>query len=190
MLHKSSRLSKLWQNFKDENSVLKSKESHIAPNCLEECVEFYGMKQHYDESNNMFVFFFREFTGSISHRLSSIFAETETAKAMREIALRDPTFNLETFMKDAHEFIIPEILDAIITADLNTLRIWCAESTFNMLKATFDAQLKVGQRMEGRVLDLRHIEVCTNSDAKCSYKFPLFGRWQQPSSSKTLQLSS
>lgn len=30
-----------------------------------------------------------------------------------------------------------------------------------MLKATFDAQLKAGHRMEGRVLDLRHIEVVT-----------------------------
>lgn len=30
-----------------------------------------------------------------------------------------------------------------------------------MLKATFDSQLKVGHRMEGRVLDLRHIEVVT-----------------------------
>ena len=28
-----------------------------------------------------------------------------------------------------------------------------------MLKATFEAQLKPGHRMEGRIIDLRHIEV-------------------------------
>jgi import inner membrane translocase subunit TIM44 len=144
VLHKTSRLSKLWSDFKDDNAVFK---------------RIHNIKQRYDESNNMFVFFMREFTGSITDRFSSLFAETETAKAMKEIALRDPSFNLEAFMKDAHEVIIPEILDALVTADLPTLRIWCSEGTFNILKANFEAQLKAGQQMEGRILDLRHIEV-------------------------------
>lgn len=103
----------------------------------------------------------REFTGSIAGRISSIFAETETAKALREIAQRDPSFHLEKFMKDAHEHLIPEILDALLCGDLPTLRLWSSEATFNMLKATFEGQLKAGHRMEGRVVDLRHIEIVT-----------------------------
>ncbi len=103
----------------------------------------------------------REFTGSISDRFSSIFAETETARALREISQRDRNFNLEKFMKEAHEYLIPEILDALLSGDLPTLRIWSSEATFNMLKATFEAQLKPGHSMSGRILDLRHIEVLT-----------------------------
>lgn len=109
----------------------------------------------------------REFTGSIAGRISSIFAETETAKALREIAQRDPNFNLEKFMKDAHEHLIPEILDALLCGDLPTLRLWSSEATFNMLKATFEGQIKTGHRMEGRVLDLRHIEVFMNCYEQC-----------------------
>lgn len=146
MLHKTSKLTQLWDDFKENNPVLR---------------RVHGLKQRYDESNNVFVFFMREFTGGISGRLSSLFAETETAKALKEISLRDPKFSQEKFMKEAHEFLIPEILDALLTGDLPTLRLWASEATFNLLKATFDAQLKTGQRMEGHVVDLRHIELVT-----------------------------
>jgi len=144
IMHKNSRLAQLWDGFKENSAVLK---------------KFHGLKQRYEESNNLFVFFLREATGSVTGRLGHLFAETETAKALREIAIRDPTFHMETFMKDAHEYLIPEILDALLCGDMSTLRTWCSEASFNMLKATFDAQLKVGHRMEGRILDLRHIEV-------------------------------
>lgn len=56
-----------------------------------------------------------------------MFAENDTARAMREIKLRDPTFNLEAFTKTIREYIIPEILDAFLTADLVTLKQWCSE---------------------------------------------------------------
>lgn len=42
-----------------------------------------------------------------------------------------------------------------------SLRAWSSEATFNMLKATFEAQLKAGHTLHGRVLDLRHIEIVT-----------------------------
>lgn len=78
---------------------------------------------------------------------------------MRELKERDPSFSMEKFMKTAREYIIPEILDAFLTADLPTLRIWCSEGTFNVLKANFESQLKPGVVFSGKVLDLRNIEV-------------------------------
>jgi import inner membrane translocase subunit TIM44 len=146
VLHKTSKLTQMWEDFKENSGVLR---------------KIHGLKQRYDESNNVFVFFMREFTGGITGRLSSLFSETETAKALKEISLRDPKFSQEQFMKEAHEYLIPEILDAILAGDLPTLRTWASEATFNLLKATFEAQLKAGQRMEGRVVDLRHIELVT-----------------------------
>lgn len=148
------------------------------PDCA---AEFYGIKQRYDESNNVFVFFLREATASVTDRLASFFSETETAKAMREIGLRDPSFHLEQFMRDAHELIIPEILDAIIQADLPTLRLWCSEATYSVLKSTFEAQLKPGTRMEGRILDLRHIEVPAPPFAHALECSCGLGRWPRPS---------
>lgn len=101
----------------------------------------------------------REITDRISGKFSSIFAETDTARAMRELKERDPSFSTETFMKTVREYIIPEILDAFLTADIPTLRMWCSEGTFNVLKANFEAQLKPGVVFSGKVLDLRNLEV-------------------------------
>ena len=118
-----------------------------------------NFKKQYDESNNIFVYFTREITDTIGGKFSSLFSETDTARAMRELKERDPTFNMERFTKTAREYIIPEILDAFLTADIPTLRIWCSEGTFNVLKANFEAQLKPGVTFSGKVLDLRNLEV-------------------------------
>lgn len=121
-----------------------------------------NFKRKYDESNNVFVYFTREITDTIGGKVSSLFAETDTARAMRELKERDPAFNMEKFMKTAREYIIPEILDAFLTADIPTLRMWCSEGTFNVLKANFEAQLKPGVVFSGKVLDLRNLEVTLN----------------------------
>lgn len=90
-----------------------------------------------------------------------MFAETDTARAIRELKARDPSFSMEKFTKTARELIIPEILDAFLTADLPTLKIWCSEATFNVLKANFESQLRPGVVFSGRVLDLRGLELVT-----------------------------
>jgi import inner membrane translocase subunit TIM44 len=78
---------------------------------------------------------------------------------MREIQARDPSFHMEKFMKFTTEHIVPEILDAFLAGDLPTLRLWCSEAMYNMLKANFEAQLKPGCRLEGRVLDMRNLDL-------------------------------
>lgn len=113
----------MWDDFKDNSGLLR---------------RFHGLKTRYDESNNVFVFFMRELTGSVADRFRSVFAETETARALREIALRDPTFSLEAFMKDAHEELVPEILDALLSGDLPTLRIWSSEAVLGRCGVVHD----------------------------------------------------
>lgn len=54
--------------------------------------------------------------------------ESDTAIAMKEIKKIDPSFTLESFMKDAREYIIPEVIEAIINKDLQGLRRWCSEA--------------------------------------------------------------
>lgn len=118
-----------------------------------------NLKQAYDESNNIFIYFAREIGDRVSGRFASLFAENDTARAMRELKERDPTFSLEKFQKTAREYIIPEILDAFLAADLPVLKMWCSEATFNVLKANFESQLKPGVQVSGRILDLRNLEL-------------------------------
>lgn len=146
VVHKDSRWSTAWGNFKDNNVVLQ---------------RLFGLKRAYEESNNVFVYFAREITSSISDRFASLFSENETARAIREIQARDPSFGTDKFLKFATEHIIPEILDAFLAGDLPTLRLWCSEAMFNLLKSNFETQLKPGCRLEGRILDMRHVELVT-----------------------------
>lgn len=146
VIHKESRWATTWNNFFENNRLLQ---------------RIFGLKRSYEESNNMFVYFAREISNSIADRMSSLFAETEVAQAFREIQKRDPTFSQDAFMKFASHHLIPEILDALLTADLPTLRTWCSEAMYNVLKANFQVQLRKGHRMEGRVLDMRGLELVT-----------------------------
>ena len=66
------------------------------------CIEWNNFKKKYDESNNVFVYFAREITDSIGGKISSVFAETETARAMRELKERDSNFNIEKGSKYLH----------------------------------------------------------------------------------------
>lgn len=149
VVHKESRWASRWNNFVDNSRLLQ---------------RVFGMRRAYEESNNIFVYFARELTNSIADRFAALFSETETARAMREISARDPSFHIEQFIKFVTEHAVPEILDALLTGDMVALRTWCSEAMLNVLKANFEAQLKTagaGARLEGRILDMRHIELVT-----------------------------
>ncbi len=80
---------------------------------------------------------------------------------MREIQLRDPSFHIEKYMRFVRESVIPEVLDAFVSGDLMALRMWSSEAMFNVLKANFEAQLKPNCHFEGKILDLRQVELVT-----------------------------
>lgn len=58
----------------------------------------------------------------------SLFEENETAQVMTQMKMIDPRFNLEDFMREAREYIIPEIMEAYLKGDTTTLREWCSEA--------------------------------------------------------------
>ena len=46
----------------------------------------------------------------------------ETRKIM------DPMFDRETFERELREYIVPEVVDAYLSADRESLRQWCGEA--------------------------------------------------------------
>lgn len=146
VVHKDSEWRQKWIDFKDNNPIFR---------------KMFDMKRAYDESNNIFVYFARSITNSVTDTISSIFKENETAKAIKEIRNIDHTFQIESFMKQSQEYIIPEILEAFLKADLPILKPWCGEATFNVMKAYVDNIQKSGMICDGKVLDLRNVELVT-----------------------------
>lgn len=110
MLHKDAEKMEKWDMLKQTNPVLRS---------------FVGLRRAYDESENPVISSIRGVTDSVG---SFLFDETEQAQVIKLLKLMDPTFNQETFQRELREYIIPEVVDAYLSADKEALKLWCGEA--------------------------------------------------------------
>ncbi|KAJ1511871.1 protein translocase subunit [Coelomomyces lativittatus] len=86
-------------------------------------------------SDRLWISWPRWFFYSFQNILAPLFEGTEMSRAITKIKKLDPNFNLETFLKEAREFMLPEILDAWLKGDQETLSVWCSEASVNVLTA-------------------------------------------------------
>ncbi|KAF8159502.1 hypothetical protein B0H34DRAFT_788695 [Crassisporium funariophilum] len=144
VLHKDSPRQEAWNKLKETNPVLKS---------------FVSMRQAFDESENPVVSSVR----SVTDTIGSWFDENETAQVMRLMKTMDPEFSRESFERELREYIVPEVVDAYLSADQESLKAWCGEATYNVLWATMEHFLRQGLISDSKVLDIRQVDV---SDGK------------------------
>ncbi|KDR80676.1 hypothetical protein GALMADRAFT_241052 [Galerina marginata CBS 339.88] len=144
VLHKDSPRQEAWNKLKETNTVLRT---------------FVSLRQAYDESEHPVVSSMR----SVTETVGSWFDENETAQVMRLMKSMDPTFSREHFERELREYIVPEVVDAYLSADQESLKEWCGEATYNVLWATMETFLKQGLISESKVLDIRQVDV---ADAK------------------------
>lgn len=109
VVHKLSTRQQAWEDMKSTNPVLR---------------KFSELKQAYDESENSFVSGLRTVTDTIG----SWFDENETAQVLRIMKNMDPDFSRESFERELREYIVPEVVDAYLSADREALRGWCGEA--------------------------------------------------------------
>lgn len=140
VLHKDSPRQERWNRLKETNPLLRS---------LGE------LRQQFEESENPVVQSIR----SVTQTIGSWFDENESAQVQRLMKAMDPTFNLESFERELREYIVPEVVDAYLTADREALKAWCGEATYNVLWATMEQYLKQGLISDSKVLDIRQVEV-------------------------------
>ncbi|KAH8832736.1 mitochondria import inner membrane translocase TIM44 subunit [Flagelloscypha sp. PMI_526] len=140
VLHKDSSRQEAWNNLKESNPVLR---------------QLTSLRRSYDESENPLVSSVRSVTSTIG----SWFEENETARVMRLMKIQDPTFSMPNFERELREYIIPEVVDAYLSADRESLKSWCSEATFNYLWAPIEYYLKQGLISDSKVLDIRQVDV-------------------------------
>lgn len=109
VLHKDSPRQEAWNKLKETNPLLRSLSS---------------FKQAFDESENPVVSSIR----SATHSVARWFDETESAQVQRLMKAMDPSFNMESFERELREYIVPEVVDAYLTADQEALKAWCGEA--------------------------------------------------------------
>ena len=82
------------------------------------------MVENYYESESPLVGALR----SVTTTVSGWFDENETAKVIRLMKEIDPDFNLDRWTGELREYIVPEVVDAYLSADRESLRQWCGEA--------------------------------------------------------------
>lgn len=88
------------------------------------------------ESDNAAILLCRHVSGKVARW----FDENETAKVIKRMKALDPDFTMERMTVELREYIIPEVLDALLHGDKDSLKMWCSEgvsATF-LRKCIFD----------------------------------------------------
>ncbi|KAK9451813.1 uncharacterized protein V1518DRAFT_424778 [Limtongia smithiae] len=114
-----------------------------------------SMKQKLDESDNAFVSSIRDFAA----RIGDFFAETEYAQVMRTFHEMDPSFSSETFLREARDYIVPEVIDAFVKSDDDTLKRWLSEVPYTIWASSAKQVREAGLISASRVLDIRGIDI-------------------------------
>lgn len=115
----------------------------------------FSMKSAYNESDNPLISTAR----SISDRFAGWFSENETAQVIKKIREMDPSFQMEPFLREMREYILPEVLDAYVKGDTETLKQWLSAAQFQVYDALSKQYTTAGLKSDGRILDIRNVEV-------------------------------
>jgi import inner membrane translocase subunit TIM44 len=77
-------------------------------------------------------------------------------KKFREM---DPGFQMEPFVREMREYILPEVLDAYVKGDTETLKLWLSAAQFQVYDALSKQYTTAGLKSDGRILDIRNVEI-------------------------------
>ncbi|KAK4449313.1 mitochondrial import inner membrane translocase [Podospora aff. communis PSN243] len=139
-LHKDAAWKEAWRDFRDTNKFVQG---------------VFGMKNVYQESENPLISTAR----SITDRVAGFFAENETAQVIKRVRAMDPNFQIEPFLKELREYILPEVLDAYVKGDVETLKLWLSEAQYSVYEALTKQYLQAGLKSDGRILDIRGVDI-------------------------------
>lgn len=115
----------------------------------------FSIKETYNESENPLISTAR----SISDRVAGFFAENETARVIKKFREMDPSFQLEPFLREMREYILPEVLDAYVKGDSETLKLWLSDAQYSVYAALAQQYTTLGLKSDGRIVDIRGVDI-------------------------------
>ncbi|XP_034611116.1 mitochondrial import inner membrane translocase subunit TIM44 [Trachemys scripta elegans] len=144
VLHKDSKWYQQWKDFKDNNVVFN---------------RFFEMKMKYDESDNAFIRASRAVTDKVTGLIGGLFSKTEMSEVLTEILKVDPAFDKDQFLNQCEKDIIPNILEAMTSGDLDVLKDWCYEATYSQLAHPIQQAKAMGHLFHSRILDIDNVDL-------------------------------
>jgi import inner membrane translocase subunit TIM44 len=108
------------------------------------------MKTVYRESENPLI----ETARSITDRITGFFAENETAMVIKRFREMDPNFQMEPFLTEMREYILPEVLDAYVKGDIAVLKEWLSAAQYSVYAALMQQYQAAGLKSDGKIVDI------------------------------------
>lgn len=115
----------------------------------------FSVRKNLEESEHPIV----EVGRNIADRFSGFFAENETAMVIRKMREIDPGFQLEPFLRELREYMLPEVLDAYVKGDTATLKAWLSAAQYNVYEALNKQYATNGLMLDGKILDIRNVDI-------------------------------
>lgn len=109
VMHRSSKIANAWNSFKENSPMAK---------------KLFTMSKTLQESDHPILERVREFMANTR------FNETEEAKVIKAFKTVDPGFRKDLFLKEMTRFGIPDIVEAAVKEDLESIAQWCSEKVF------------------------------------------------------------
>ncbi|KAG4306304.1 hypothetical protein PORY_000292 [Pneumocystis oryctolagi] len=144
ILYKESALKEFWKQFKNNNWPF-NRINH--------------WKRSYNYSENPIIEVIKNVTMRIENFWNKLTAENETAKIIRLFKNMDPNFRIESFLQELREYILPEVVEAYVKGDAETLKLWLSEASYQVWFATAKEYIFQGLISDGKVLDIRGVDV-------------------------------
>lgn len=139
-VQKDAAWKESWREFRDSSKTMQ---------------RLFAFKNTYAESENPLISTAR----SISDRVAGFFAENETARVIKKFREIDPTFQMEPWLQEMREYILPEVLDAYVKGDTEVLKQWLSAAQYQVYAALMQQYTQHGLVSDGRILDIRNVEV-------------------------------
>ncbi|KAF2770830.1 TIM44 subunit of mitochondria import inner membrane translocase [Teratosphaeria nubilosa] len=139
-LHKDAAWKESWRNFRDNSPVMQ---------------RIFGLGSTYRESENPLISTAR----SVSDRIAGFFAENETAQVIKKFREMEPSFRLEPFLNEMRSYILPEVLEAYVQGDIETLKVWLSAAQFQVYSALMQQYTTAGLKSDGKILDIRGVDI-------------------------------
>lgn len=118
----------------------------------------FSLKSTYNESENPLISTAR----IVTDRVAGFFAENESARVIKKFREMDPSFQVEPFLREMREYILPEVLDAYVRGDTETLKLWLSAAQFRVYAALAQQYTTAGLKSDGRILDIRHVDILSS----------------------------
>lgn len=144
VLTRTSRWKQQWKSLRENNPLTNT---------------FYNLKMKYDESDHLVIRASRAVTDRLGDAFGGVMTQSDMAEALAEIRKIDPSFNKEEFVKQCQFDIIPTILEAFLRGNLEILKDWCHEASFNVLSAIIKQRTEPGVQVECKVLEVRDVDI-------------------------------